>query len=358
MVDTSAEILTHHWGPIGVGYQLRIIKDPEGLNVSQVLRTVRKAAPKAEADDKMKEAIVSLNTLSHAGFVRMFKELEERGTELGIKAIGVMVATLRDVYIKINLEWVPDGLNPRADDMPDEKDVSIAGSVSGPRPGAARQLGALLTKRVIFFFQSYFLILLIFLTPALVFLALFGGNRESVFGLSVNTRSLPLSMKALYGDAHTFGQHDVAAKDYFDQYRPLVESEDARLRILENATKELLTKAQEDYVAFSQAYLLGGVFKGKRWSSDCFPWIFAAPGVVGLLLSGFVIFPFTETASHAKELQLMTGVSGYLYCLSNFLFDLVVYLAAFVPLAVCFVFLYSLEAQSYGNQLVNAVAFP
>ncbi|KAM7306047.1 ATP-binding cassette sub-family A member 2-like [Ixodes scapularis] len=77
------------------------------------------------------------------------------------------------------------------------------------------------------------------------------------------------------------------------------------------------------------------------------PWIFAAPGMVGLLLSGFVILPFTETASHAKELQLMTGVSGYLYCLSNFLFDLVVYLAAFVPLAVCFVYLYSLETQSY-----------
>ncbi|KAM7305713.1 uncharacterized protein ISCGN_015609 [Ixodes scapularis] len=78
------------------------------------------------------------------------------------------------------------------------------------------------------------------------------------------------------------------------------------------------------------------------------PWIFAAPGMVGLLLSGFVILPFTETASHAKELQLMTGVSGYLYCLSNFLFDLIIYLAAFVPLAVCFVYLYSLETQSYG----------
>lgn len=106
--------------------------------------------------------------------------------------------------------------------------------------------------------------LFIFLTPALVFLTEFRGNRETLLELSVNIRSLPLSMKALYGDAHTFGQHDVAAKDYFEQYRPLVESEDATLRIFENATKELLTEAQEDYVAFSQAYLLGGVFEGQR----------------------------------------------------------------------------------------------
>ncbi|KAM7298420.1 ATP-binding cassette sub-family A member 2-like [Ixodes scapularis] len=265
----------------GVGYQLRIIKDPEGLDLSQVLRTVRKAAPKAEAEDKMKEAIVSLNTLSHAGFVRMFKELEERGTELGIQAIGVMVATLRDVYIKINLGWVPDGVNPRTDYMPDENDVSIAGSVSGARPGAARQLRALLTKRVIFFSQSYFLMLFIFLTPALVFLTEFRGNRETLLELSVNIRSLPLSMKALYGDAHTFGQHDVAAKDYFEQYRPLVESEDATLRIFENATKELLTEAQEDYVAFSQAYLLGGVFEGQRtpvYEKQGPKWCIASPG--------------------------------------------------------------------------------
>ncbi|XP_040064083.1 ATP-binding cassette sub-family A member 17-like [Ixodes scapularis] len=407
----------------GVGYQLRIVKDPKGLDLSQVLRAVRKAAPKAEADDKMKEAIVSLNTLSHAGFVRMFKELEERGTELGIKAIGVMVATLGDVYIKINLEWVPDGLQPKADYMPNEKDVAIAGSVSGTRPGAARQLGALLTKRAIFFSRSHFLILLVFLTPALVFLLAFDGNRERLLETSVNTRSLPLSMKTLYGDAHAFAQHDVAAKDYFDQYRPLVESEDARLRIFKDATNALLAEAQEDYVAFSQAYLLGGVFEGKRlesWYNPFAPlshaigvnlldtallrlltgkhaarirttikvtanplagqteqqkrqmgtvnsmvqmffgllsWTFVAPAVVGLLLSDFVIFPFTETASHAKELQLMTGVSGYLYCLSNFFFDLVVYLVAFVPLAVCFVFLYSLETQSYGNKLVNPVAF-
>ncbi|KAG0409757.1 hypothetical protein HPB47_013140, partial [Ixodes persulcatus] len=145
-----------------------------------------------------------------------------------------------------------------------ENDVAIAGSVSGTRPGAARQLGALLTKRVIFFFQSHFLILLIFLTPALLFLVAFDGNRERLFGRSVITQSLPLSMKTLYSDAHTFAQHDVAAKDYFDQYRPLLESEDARLRIFENATKSLLTEAQEDYVAFSQAYLLGGVLEGKR----------------------------------------------------------------------------------------------
>ncbi|CAN7992300.1 unnamed protein product, partial [Ixodes pacificus] len=225
----------------GVGYQLRIIKDPQGLDLSQVLRTVRKAAPKAEADDKMKEAIVSLNTLSHAGFVRMFKELEERGTELGIKAIGVMVATLRDVYIKLE-SWY----NPFAP--------------------LSQAIGVNLLDTVL--------------------LRLLTGNHA------------------------------------------------ARIR----TTIKVTANALEDPTT------LGSIF---HMVVGLLPWVFAAPGVVGLLLSGFVTLPFTETASRAKELQLMTGVSGYLYCLSNFLFDLIVYLAAFVPLAVCFVFLYSLETQSY-----------
>ncbi|KAL1438577.1 hypothetical protein MTO96_047935 [Rhipicephalus appendiculatus] len=54
--------------------------------------------------------------------------------------------------------------------------------------------------------------------------------------------------------------------------------------------------------------------------------------------ASFVVFPITELCSQFKHLQLMTGVSGILYWLSNFIFDTVLAVACafiFVP-TVCY----------------------
>ncbi|CAN7993964.1 unnamed protein product, partial [Ixodes hexagonus] len=233
----------------GVGYQLRIIKDPKGLDLPHVLRIVQETAPKAVADDKLNEAIISLNTLSHRGFTPMFEALEKRGSKLGIRTVGVMVATLRDVYIKLE-SWY----NPFA--------------------GLSQAIGVNLLDTAL--------------------LRLLTGNRA------------------------------------------------ARIKTTLHVSAQ--TNEVKDFI-FGLLEILVGIM----------PWIFIAPAVVGLLICGFVVFPFTETASRAKELQLMTGVAGHTYCLSNYLFDLAVYLAALVPLSACFVSLYSLDTEYYVALAVIAV---
>ncbi|KAH6932832.1 hypothetical protein HPB50_010147 [Hyalomma asiaticum] len=52
-----------------------------------------------------------------------------------------------------------------------------------------------------------------------------------------------------------------------------------------------------------------------------------------LVMSSFVLQPTAERASGAKDLQLMTGLSGATYWSANWIFDFFVYLFAWA--AVC-----------------------
>ena len=45
------------------------------------------------------------------------------------------------------------------------------------------------------------------------------------------------------------------------------------------------------------------------------------PFSLGLLTSLFVIFPLVERITNAKQVQIMTGISGYTYWLSNLIWD-------------------------------------
>ncbi|KAH7960531.1 hypothetical protein HPB49_020948 [Dermacentor silvarum] len=63
-------------------------------------------------------------------------------------------------------------------------------------------------------------------------------------------------------------------------------------------------------------------------------WSFMGSVSFGLIVSSFVVLPSLEKVSEARELQLMTGVSGSLYLLTHFVFDLAFYA---VPMATIFV---------------------
>lgn len=79
-------------------------------------------------------------------------------------------------------------------------------------------------------------------------------------------------------------------------------------------------------------------------------WAIYGPLLVGVLCASFALFPFVEKACRSRDLQLMTGISGPLYILSNFLFDLFVYVVVFIVLMACFVYRYRLRAESYGKK--------
>ncbi|KAH9384031.1 hypothetical protein HPB48_026014 [Haemaphysalis longicornis] len=85
----------------GVGYKITLAKVPEKFNVKNVLALIHKTVPGAEVDnDKTGEVIIALNTLNHENFPGMFKALEHDSVGLGIEAIGVTAATMKDVYLK------------------------------------------------------------------------------------------------------------------------------------------------------------------------------------------------------------------------------------------------------------------
>nr|XP_050033430.2 ABC transporter A family member 3-like [Dermacentor andersoni] len=85
----------------GVGYKLRILKERNAFKSEGVLAVVKKVAPQAAiAEEKENEAIIALNTMRRDGLAAMLLELENGSKKLGIRSIGVTVATMKDAYVK------------------------------------------------------------------------------------------------------------------------------------------------------------------------------------------------------------------------------------------------------------------
>ncbi|XP_077533809.1 phospholipid-transporting ATPase ABCA3-like [Haemaphysalis longicornis] len=100
----------------GVGYKIALAKAPSGFNLAGALAEIHKAAPNAEVEDeKQGEVVIALRTLDNTSFPAMFKELEKSSQKLGIESMGVTVASMKDVYLKINLDWAPGGKEREAE---------------------------------------------------------------------------------------------------------------------------------------------------------------------------------------------------------------------------------------------------
>ncbi|CAN7991068.1 unnamed protein product, partial [Ixodes pacificus] len=400
----------------GVGYQLRIVKNPVRFNLARLMSAILEVAPKAEVEDRIQDVAISLNTLSHEGFATMFEKIEHDASVIGVDAIGVTVSTMAEVYIKINLDWMPNQ-DKRDAVVLNAKDVAFVGAMAGTHPHSCTRLKALFTKRALCFSRSFVPFLSALVLPVSIFILLFGGNRKEVFTkpFSESTTEVVLSLRDLYPEADTFAEHDSEARDFFLLYKPLLESEGAEVEVLKNATQHLLDVAKEDYVGYTQRYLLGGVFRGHRLEGWYNPfaglsrmislhlldtavlrlesgnqsaqigttisvnvdplrssllsnrlrdlissmgfildilitlaqWAIYGPLLVGVLCASFALFPFVEKACRSRDLQLMTGISGPLYVLSNFLFDLAVYVVVFIVLMACFAYRYRLHGESY-----------
>ncbi|KAM7300206.1 phospholipid-transporting ATPase ABCA3-like [Ixodes scapularis] len=80
--------------------------------------------------------------------------------------------------------------------------------------------------------------------------------------------------------------------------------------------------------------------------------------VVGLLVSVFALQPVVERASRSKDVQLVTGISGFLYWSSHFLFDVVIYTTCWVLASVIFFQQHSIRADSIGAVVALVLSFP
>ncbi|KAL1480756.1 hypothetical protein MTO96_050773, partial [Rhipicephalus appendiculatus] len=77
------------------------------------------------------------------------------------------------------------------------------------------------------------------------------------------------------------------------------------------------------------------------------------PLVAGVLVAAFSFFPTAERASRAKDIQMMSGMSGRTYWTSNYLFDLQVYLTVCALMGVLHSFYY-MAALTWRSAVLNA----
>lgn len=66
-----------------------------------VMEIIKRKAPGAVVrSEKRGEVKISLNLMDIEGLAEMFANLEQKSTALGIKNIGVSVATIEEVYVR------------------------------------------------------------------------------------------------------------------------------------------------------------------------------------------------------------------------------------------------------------------
>ncbi|XP_049520879.1 ATP-binding cassette sub-family A member 17-like [Dermacentor silvarum] len=385
----------------GVGYKLRISKVPNVFNSKAVLSAILKAAPLAALDDdKDNEAVFALNTMDRDGFVAMFSELEANGPALGIKSIGVTVATMKEAYIKIYKEWVGDAKK----DEPPQKDVADLVVVVERQPNCCQRFRALVQKRLLILWRMPFLFITGWVLPVLIAFVGLSIVKQSSLDLPPAYQHIDFDVAAFVNPdrrlpLRTFLQSNQTTNTSLG-YRVLLESENVPFDDLENAKETLMTMLDEDFLEYARTYAFGTIFNGTKielWSSplgmiarsvlrnmidtvllrqhtgqassrfrtgislhrltdeelytDDFHqdplyglldraiytwayWSFMGSVSFGLIVSSFVVLPSLEKVSEARELQLMTGVSGSLYLLTHFVFDLAFYA---VPMATIFV---------------------
>nr|XP_054934364.1 uncharacterized protein LOC129388248 [Dermacentor andersoni] len=86
-------------------------------------------------------------------------------------------------------------------------------------------------------------------------------------------------------------------------------------------------------------------------------WTFIGSVSFGLIVSSFVVLPSLEVVSEARELQLMTGVSGFLYLFAHFVFDLAFYAVPMAAIFLGYSAILDLPSDTRASLLVIALAF-
>ncbi|KAH7959388.1 hypothetical protein HPB49_010796 [Dermacentor silvarum] len=86
-------------------------------------------------------------------------------------------------------------------------------------------------------------------------------------------------------------------------------------------------------------------------------WALLAPLALSLTVAVFVPFPSAESCSGFMQLQLMTGMPGWLHCLVNACFDGLILACMAIPVAITFALHYQLELASNEALVVVYICF-
>ncbi|KAH6923472.1 hypothetical protein HPB50_001293 [Hyalomma asiaticum] len=289
----------------GVGYKLTFAKAPKAFDLASVMAIVNKSVPQAVVEDEKLEAVsVALCTMENTNFPGMFKALESSMATLGISGIGVTVASMKDVYLKINMDWAPGGKgreNPvegtasssntsAAEDKPlasqtsepeaseSEAHVPSSSSVSSAkdidavskpitkRRAMARSFAALFYKRLLSLVRSWDLYVIFFLVPlAMLALATWRSPRKSVLKSlknEGNTHDVAIRLHSHFPDS-TVVIGESPPTNVSKALRVLVESEGCSVRRTKDVAKELHKFLEEDFASYITTYPMAVAFNSN-----------------------------------------------------------------------------------------------
>ncbi|KAK8758498.1 hypothetical protein V5799_003869 [Amblyomma americanum] len=251
---------THLKNLYGVGYKMSLAKSPSvPFQHRSVLYIVKKCAPEAEIlSDSSTMSVIALHTVLTQGFDRMFRDLESRSQELGIRSIGLTVSTLKDIYLKFEAWFNPYAImsKPLAFDL-------VSSAVLAYRTG------------------SY------------------------------------------WARFHTSLLVHIPKRSQVENFL-----HDDLMRSVDTTVHEMVHI-----------------------------WALMGPLGFALVVCGFLAFPSAESCSGFMQLQLMTGISGWLHCLLNLIFDMASFVWIAMPVSASFVLFYRLSRTAYSTVSMEATAY-
>ncbi|XP_075726355.1 phospholipid-transporting ATPase ABCA3 [Rhipicephalus microplus] len=387
----------------GVGYKVTFTKVPQVFKLHDAMAVVQRTIPHAVVDDDKKEEVcITLGTMENENFPGMFRMLEGSMRRLGISSIGVSVASMKDVYLKINMDWAPGGKG--REDPVDEKVIEAVSKPISKQRTMTRSFSALFYKRLLSLVRSWDLYVVFFLGP-LVLLALATWLRPQQSLLKTlkkqeETLDVPIKLGTHFPDS-TVVLGEAPATNLSKALRVLIESESCTVRATGNVTKELHEIIENDFAAYILTYPMAVAFQSNTirmmpnpTSAITSPiiinlvytawlrvlaaqptlqnnitvtylvavpfepllalfiervvswlyWVIVAALTYMMSFAAYASFPVDERLGGARDVQLMTGISGTEFIFAHFVFDFAchfVYCASWCTIHYAFSF-YSL----------------
>lgn len=372
----------------GTGYKLICVKEP-GCNSSAILEVLKEFAPDAHMEsDAQTESIFVISEHHLPIFQHMFKRLESDSTNLRISSFGCNLSTLEEVFLKLGT----DSYNDHHEDQHDHgvdgsttvlfNDLMNSGKMTGTKL-MLYQIQAMILKKFHYMRRNYrsFLYLTLFSIWIVVIMMAAPTLKLS--------SDMPLDISfGPYSETTTVIQQDGSRRDLVKSYTDLLGGKNGVTIISKDMEVFLLEKAKESLPLVNRMFLVGVTFKTevstawfngqpyhtmplalnminrallKNLAGDEFdislvnkpyvPFVTYDDGskirkdISGLIMpliiffillvhwpSIFIGFYIKERESRAKLLQLISGANRFVYWMTAFLFDYLIFFVVFCAL--------------------------
>lgn len=367
----------------GTGYKLIVVKEP-ACDANLILDVLQQFAPDAHIESDSQTEVIFVISENHLPlFHNIFKKLEDNSEKLKILSFGCNLTTLEEVFLKLGTEGSAAAHVEEHHETVINSNTTIVlndlmsmRSVKGTKL-ILYQIQAMLLKKFFYTLRNY---------RAILYTALFSVFLIVLF-MSVPTITLNSGASCeitidAYDDTTTVIESDGSLNDLLNNYKSLLGGKNEIVAIPnENMQSFILRKSNESLTNVNRKFIIAATikssgivawFNGQPYHSlpltlsminrailkslagndhDIHvtnkPFIFSksedgnrarsdtgdivTPLLVFFLLmthwpSVFIGFYIKERESRAKLLQLISGANRFVYWLTSFLFDFLLYL--------------------------------